>query len=162
MAWSKAYEARASTFFTTIKIMPKRGQEEAGFSCIEAIAHTKAPTVSVGNQKMAKRNTGPLRWRTAHRMVFRFAIAIFAASMVIGHSTILDILAVILLAAAIVLFAAAHKCFSSRASAKISPLLTSGDHRQLGCRWVSLLPSAPFNARAARSVSLHPSLARFE
>jgi len=60
---------------------------------------------------MAKRNNGLSRVRIAYRIVLRFALLTFVASMFSGHSAILAILANILLAASVVLLIAVHNGF---------------------------------------------------
>jgi hypothetical protein len=56
-------------------------------------------------------------------MAFRFALLALLTSLFSGHSTILDILANILFAVSIVLFAAAHNGFSFLAPTQKGALL---------------------------------------
>jgi hypothetical protein len=92
------------TFFAiraTKLITTKVGHRSLGFSRTDAIANIRPATVSAGSQKIAVKYIAPDRLRIARRIIFLFAMATLLASMLIGQSMMLDILASVFFAALI-------------------------------------------------------------
>jgi hypothetical protein len=83
--------------------MPKASHMVSGFGRNDTNTQAAPTTVKVGNQRTATKYTRGYRLRIAHRIVFLLALATFLASMVAGQNIMLEILSIILFAAAIIL-----------------------------------------------------------
>ena len=78
------------------------GQKALGFSGLMARSHVNPATTSVGNQKIAVRYLMRDRLRMAERIALLLALATLLASAFSGQNIMLDILATIFFAAAII------------------------------------------------------------